>query len=155
MPMQLRLRTKLTLVMTALVLLVVAVLSVAFLGQLLQTVLEEKRNHATDLAKEVFIHVKNALTDASLRGVRVSSSEPQDLHDYARYSMEISEGLKAQLQAAVENPIIYEVSITDDDGMVLVSSDKNLPGQFLARRTPLSQLIQRGFLQQIKVLRGP
>ena len=48
--MQLRLRTKLTLVMTGLVLLVVAVLSGVFLAQLLQQTLLETDKRANDLA---------------------------------------------------------------------------------------------------------
>jgi PAS domain S-box-containing protein len=152
--MQLRLRTKLTLVMTSLVFLVVAVLSVVFLGQLLQQVLQETDKNAKDLAHYVFLQVQNALTDAGNQGIRPSSASPEDIHDYVRHALEIDEGLQAQLAAAISSPLIYEVSITDQDGMVLISSDKTLPGQFLPRRTPLTQLVQRGLLHQIKVLRG-
>jgi PAS domain S-box-containing protein len=152
--MQLRLRTKLTLVMTSLVFLVVAVLSVVFLGQLLQQVLQETDKNAKDLAHYVFLQVQNALTDAANEGIRPSSTSPEDIHDYVRHALEINEGLQAQLAAAISSPLIYEVSITDDDGLVLISSDKILPGQFLPRRTPLSQLVQRGLFHQIKVLRG-
>ena len=39
--------------------------------------------------------------------------------------------------------------------MVLISTEENLPGRFLPRRAPLSQLVQRNFLHQVKVLAGP
>jgi PAS domain S-box-containing protein len=39
--------------------------------------------------------------------------------------------------------------------MVMVSTDEDLPGKFLLHRLPLSQLTQRGFLHQAKVLAGP
>ena len=152
--MQLRLRTKLTLVMTSLVFLVAAVLSVVFLGQLLQQVLQETDKNAKDLAHNVFLQVQNALTDAADHGIRPSSTLPDDIHDYVRHALEINEGLHAQLDAAIRSPLIYEVSITDQDGLVLISSDKNEAGQYLPRRTPLSQLVQRGLLHQVKVLRG-
>jgi PAS domain S-box-containing protein len=152
--MQLRLRTKLTLVMTSLVFLVVAVLSVVFLGQLLQQVLQETDKNGKDLAHNVFLQVQNALTDAANEGIRPSSVSPEDIHDYVRHALEINEGLQAQLAAAISSPLIYEVSIADQDGLALISSDKTLQGQFLPRRTPLSQLVQRGLLHQIKVLRG-
>jgi PAS domain S-box-containing protein len=152
--MQLRLRTKLTLVMTSLVFLVVAVLSAVFLGQLLQQVLQETDKNAKDLAHYVYLGVQNAVTDAANQGIRPSSNSPDDVHDYVRHVLEINEGLRAQLAAAISSPLIYEVSITDSDGLVMISSDKNLPGQILPRRTPLTQLMQRGLLHQIKVLRG-
>jgi signal transduction histidine kinase len=50
---------------------------------------------------------------------------------------------------------VYEVSITDDQGLVLISNDESLPGKTQARRPPLSQLVQSGFVNQVKVLRGP
>src|SRR5215472_277069 len=39
--------------------------------------------------------------------------------------------------------------------MVLISTDESLPGKFLLRRTPISQLVQRNFLHQVRVLAGP
>src|SRR5579864_2371084 len=150
--MQLRLRTKFTLVMTSLVLLVVAVLSCVFAAQLLEQLIREADKRASDLAKQVFLQAKNALTEAKQLGLRPDSDAPKDIHDYVRHAFEISEGLQTQLRAAKENPLIYEVSITDTDGLVLASSDPNLPGAFLARRTPISQLEARRFLHQSGVL---
>ena len=71
--MQLRLRTKLTLVMTGLVLLVVAVLSGVFLAQLLQQTLLETDKRASELAHQVFVQAQHALTDAANKGLRPSS----------------------------------------------------------------------------------
>ena len=153
--MQLRLRTKFTLVMTSLVLLVVAVLSGVFAAQLLDQLLQDTNTRAEDLAKEVFRQAKHALTEAAQRGLRPGSYDPQEVHDYVRHAFEISEGLKTVLDAAKDNLLIYEVSITDSNGTVLASTDENLPGTYLPRRTPLAQLVQRNFLHQVKVLAGP
>jgi len=153
--MQLRLRTKLTLVMTSLVLLVAAVLSGVFAAQLLEQLLEATNTRADDLGKQVFVQAKHALLEAGQQGLRPASDAPDEIHDFVRHAFEISDGLRTQLKAAKENPLIYEVSITDLDGMVLASTDENLPGLYLPRRTPLSQLVQRNFLHQVKVLAGP
>ena len=153
--MQLRLRTKFTLVMTSLVLLVVAVLSGVFAAQLLDQLIRETDKRASDLAEQVFLQARHALTEAAQQGLRPGSDAPEEIHDYVRHAFEISEGLRTQLRAAKENPLIYEVSITDTDGLVLASSDENLPGTFLPRRTSLSQLVGRNFLHQVKVLFGP
>ena len=153
--MQLRLRTKLTLVMTGLVLLVAAVLSGVFAAQLLDQLLQATNKRADDLATQVFLQAKHALLEAGQRGLRPASDSPQEIHDFVRYAFEINEGLRTQLRAAKENPLVYEVSITDLNGIVLISTDENLPGSFLPRRTPVSQLVQRNFLHQVKVLAGP
>jgi PAS domain S-box-containing protein len=153
--MQLRLRTKLTLVMTGLVLLVAAVLSSVFAAQLLEQLLQATSKRADDLANQVFLQARQAITEAGQQGLRPASDSPQEIHDFVRHALEINEGLQTQLKAAKVNPLIYEVSITDHEGMVLVSTDENLPGSFLPRRTPLSQLVQRNFLHQVKILAGP
>jgi PAS domain S-box-containing protein len=153
--MQLRLRTKLTLVMTGLVLLVAAVLSGVFAAQLLDQLLQATKDRASDLANQVFVQAQHALTDAAQQGLRPSSDSPQEIHDFVRHAFEIDEGLHTQLKGAKENPLIYEVSITDQDGRAMISTDENLPGKLLPKRAPLSQLVQRNFLHQVRVLAGP
>jgi PAS domain S-box-containing protein len=153
--MQLRLRTKLTLVMTGLVLLVVAVLSVVFVAQLVEQALLEIDKRTTDVTQQVFEQAQRALTDAAETGLRPASDDPQDIHDYVRRAFEMSDNLHAQLKATKGIRLIYEASITDHEGIVLASSDESLQGKFLARRAPISQLTQRGYLHQAKVLAGP
>lgn len=154
--MQLRLRTKLTLIMTGLMFLVVAVLSVVFLARLMSEVLGEANQKANELAQQVFQQARHAISDAKSQGMVPASRDPQEIHDYVRHSFEISDGLQSQLDAAIGSvPYIYEVSITDHDGLVLVSSDRNQPGKFVARHPPMSQLVQKNFIQQLALLYGP
>src|SRR5271163_4622551 len=152
--MQLRLRTKLTLVMTGMVLLVAAVLSGVFAAQLLEQVLQDADHRAKELAPQIFVEAQSALTDAEARGMRPASKDPQETHDFVRRAFEINEGLQSHLDGALDSPSICEVSIVDHDGLVLISSDKSLPGRFLVRRTPLSQLVRSNFLHQVSVLKG-
>src|ERR1700730_14721551 len=154
--MQLRLRTKLTLIMTGLVLLVVAVLSAVFVAQLFEQVLQQTDKRTVEIATQVFEQAKRALLEAASRGLLIASNDPNDINEYVQKAFKMSEGLRAQLKAAkVDTPSIYEVSITDNDGKVVVSTDESLRGKFLARRTNISQLTQRGFLHQAKMLAGP
>jgi signal transduction histidine kinase len=153
--MQLRLRTKLTLIMTSLVLLVVAVLSAVFVGQLFEQVLQQTDKRTVEIANQVFEQAKRALSEAASRGLRPVSNDPNDINDYVQTAFKMSEGLHAQLKAAkVDTPSIYEVSITNNDGEVLISTDESLSGKFLARRKNISQLTRRGLVHQAKVLAG-
>jgi signal transduction histidine kinase len=154
--MQLRLRTKLTLIMTGLVLLVVAVLSAVFVAQLFEQVLQQTDKRTVEIANQVFEQARRALTEAAARGLLPASNDPNDINEYVQKAFRTSEGLRAQLKAAkVDTPAIYEVSITNNDGKVLISTDESLAGRFLPRRTKISQLTQRGYLHQGKVLAGP
>jgi PAS domain S-box-containing protein len=154
--MQLRLRTKLTLIMTSLVLLVVVVLSGVFVAQLFEQVLLQTDKRTAEIANQVFEQAKRALSEAAARGLRPASNDPNDINDYVKKAFKMSEGLRAQLKAAkVDTPSIYEVSITNNAGEVLISTDESLTGKFLARRKNISQLTRRGFVHQAKVLAGP
>jgi signal transduction histidine kinase len=154
--MQLRLRTKLTLIMTGLVLLVVAVLSAVFVAQLFEQVLQQTDKRTLEIANQVFEQAKRALAEAAERGLRPASNDAADVNDYVQQAFRTSEGLNAQLKAAkLDTPSIYEVSITNNAGKVLISTDESLRGKFLARRTNMSQLTRRGYVHQAKVLAGP
>lgn len=153
--MQLRLRTKLTLVMTGLVLLVVAAVSGVYFALFLQQVLDQSENRAQDIANSTFVQIKVALLNAEAQGWRPESNSSDDIRDYVSYALGSSQGLQAELKSDVAKTSIYEVSITDNQGIILASTDDSLRGKFRERRPPLSQLTRRGFLHQVKVLAGP
>jgi PAS domain S-box-containing protein len=153
--MQLGLRAKLTMVMTALVLLMVAVLSMVFLDQQLQQALQDSDARASELAHEVFNWASHADDDARVMGMRPGSDDPQEIHDFVRKVFETSDALNTQLAAASGLPSIYEVSIVDRDGLVLVSSDPSEAGKVVPRRPPLSRLVQSPIVRQIRILAGP
>ena len=153
--MQLRLRTKLTLIMTGLVLVVVALLSALFVAQLLEQALQDTEKRTNDVARQVFDQAHRALAEAADTGLRPASNRPEDVRAFVSKAFEMSDGLRAQLKATKGIRSIYEVSITDQNGLVLASTDESLPGKLLPRRAPLSQLTQRGYLHQARVLAGP
>jgi PAS domain S-box-containing protein len=153
--MQLRLRTKLTLVMTGLVLLVVASVCVVLVAQLLDQVLQQTDKRAQEIASQAFAAAHRAILNAPNEGIRPESTSPKDVHDFVRRVFEGDEVLHAQLSAAKSTFPIYEVSITDSEGMVLVSTDEAKQGKFVARWTSLSQLTQRGLAHAVRVLAGP
>src|SRR6266481_9931504 len=154
--MQLGLRTKLTLVMTGLVFLVVVVLSAVFVSRLTNQVIHETNTRANELAQQIFEQAKHALEDAKQAGERPVSNSPEDRHAYVKRAFQTSEGLLAALQSPLgSNPWIYDVSIVDHEGLVLVSSDEKMMGATAPLRPPFAQLDRSNFLHQLKVLYGP
>lgn len=154
--MQLRLRTKLTLVMTGLVLAVVALLSAVFVARLSTQVIRTANDRARFVGQQVFSQARHAVTDAASRGLRPETSDPQDIHDYVRKAFEDDSGLRALLDAAVGyTSSIDEVTIADSDGIAMLSSDANLQGRFVPRRAPLVMLLRSSFFEQLRALYGP
>src|SRR5882724_1072103 len=150
--MRLGLRPKLTMIMTGLVLLSTAVLSLVFSELLLQHVLHDTDRRATELAREAFDSARRALEDAKAQGLRPASEDPQEIHDYVVHAFEISDGLSAKLQTAKDLPFLYEMTIVDKDGIVLVSSDPAEVGKTALHRPSFSQLVQSSFVRQVRAL---
>src|SRR5258708_8067731 len=95
--MQLRLRTKLTLIMTSLVLLVVAVLSVVFVAQILGQVLEQTDKRTHEIAHQVFVQAARALKDAAEEGQRPFSNQPPEGRVYVRRAFHPFQNLPSEL----------------------------------------------------------
>ena len=154
--MQLRLRTKLTLVMTGLVFLVVVALSGVYFARLTSQVIQETNNRANELTQQVFAQAKRALADAKQSGMRATSDAPEDRRDYVRQAFERNDGLTEAMQSPLgSNLWIYDVMIVDKSGMVLASSDPQMPGTTVTQRLLFSQLDNSNIVKQIKVLYGP
>jgi signal transduction histidine kinase len=153
--MQLGLRAKLTMVITALVLLTTAVLSMVFLELLMQQVLQDTNKRAGELAEQVFGEATHAQSDAKQRGMLPASNDPQEVHDYERTVFETSDALNNMVTAAAGLPSIYEVSIVDTDNQVLISSDASEVGKIMARKPPLSRLVESPIVRQLRILLGP
>src|SRR3974390_3147240 len=150
--MQLGLRAKLTMVMPAMVRLPPAVLSLVFLQPLMQKVLNDTETRANELVRTVFSQASHAESDAKTMGMRPVSDDPQDIHDFVQQVFETSDALNSQLAAAAAVPIVYEVSIVDTNGKVLVSSDPNDPGKIVARHQQLSRLGRSPVMRQASIL---
>jgi PAS domain S-box-containing protein len=154
--MQLRLKTKITLTTALLVLGVVALISLLYVATLTREVIREANDSARFLAQQVFLQAQHALADAAKEGAAPASESTADMHEYVRKSLDENAGLTSLLDAAVGySPTIYEVTIIDQDGTALVSSDASLPGRPVLRAAKLKELANSGFLEQLLVLYGP
>jgi signal transduction histidine kinase len=154
--LQLRLRTKLTLVMTGLVFLVVVVLSGVYFARLTSQVIQETNNRANELTQQVFAQAKRSLVDAKQSGMQAASDSQDDRRDYVRQAFERNEALTEEMQAPMgANPWIYDIEIVDKYGMVLASWDPQMPGTTMQQRPLFGQLERANIFKQMKALYGP
>src|ERR1700756_3103027 len=155
--MRLSLKTKFTLAISLLVLAVVAVVSGLYLGKLTKQVLRQSEDRATLVAKQVYFACRSALLDAAEHGEVPASLSAVDLRECVRRALDSSSAMNSLLESALGyTATIYEITITDQNGIVLISSDSGLRGQKLALRPDISSLVRRqGFFQELRTLYGP
>jgi signal transduction histidine kinase len=154
--MRLSLKTKFTLAISLLVLAVVTAVSALYIARLTRQTLRQADDRARFIAQQVFLACQNALADAAERGDSPASLSPDDLREYARRTFDNSSSLNSVIESAVGySPTIYEITISDRNGIVLVSSDAALRGEKVPARPPVNTLVRGGFFQQLRTLYGP
>jgi signal transduction histidine kinase len=154
--MRLSLKTKFTLAISLLVLAVVAVVSALYIARLMRQTLRQANDTAGFIAQQVYDACGNALKEAAERGESPASPAPADLRAYARRAFDNSSTLNSLIESDVGiSPTIYEITISDTDGVALISSDSSLRDKKLTRRPAINSLVRGGFFQQIRELYGP
>ena len=154
--MRLSLKTKFTLGTSLLVLAVVTLVSGLYIGRLTRQVLRQADDRAHFVADQVFLACQSALRDAAERGDAPASNSPADLRKYVHQALDDSNTLNSVMESAVGySPTIYEITISDKNNFVLVSSDPDLRGQKIATRPTVTSLVRAGFFQELRTLYGP
>ncbi|HKF50902.1 MAG TPA: ATP-binding protein [Candidatus Acidoferrales bacterium] len=154
--MSLSLKNKFTLATASLVLLVVAVISGLYVAQLTRQVMNQANERSQFVLQQVFVAAQEALRDAADRGAAPASSSPGDIHDYVQQTLDTSPGLAALIESDMSfSKSLYEITIADNSGVALMSSDPSLPGKNMGPRANLSDLVHAPFAQQIQILNGP
>jgi PAS domain S-box-containing protein len=135
---------------------VVSALSGLYIGRLTQDRVRTAEDRATFIAQQILIACGGALNEANERGDVPASHDPADLHEYVRRSFDNSSNVNQLIESDLGySPTIYDILITDRDGIVLVSSDATLRGQKVAARPPLTTLVRANFFQKLRTLYGP
>jgi PAS domain S-box-containing protein len=154
--MRLSLKTKSTLAISILVLAVVSGLSGLYIGRLTLQTLRLADGRAEFVARQILDACGTSLNDATERGEAPASESPADLREYAQRAFDNSSALNSLIASDLGySATIYDILITDRDGIVLVSSDSALRGQKIAARPPLESLVRAGFFQKLRELYGP
>jgi PAS domain S-box-containing protein len=154
--MRLRLKTKLTIFIALLVLGVVGISSWLYLAQLTRQAIQQAEDRASLVTKQVLFQSENALREAAQEGRAPESDSAADLREYIRQALEQNSALTSLIDSEVAySSLVYEVTIVDSDATALISSDASLPQRKALERPPLSQFVNSGFLEQIRVIYGP
>jgi PAS domain S-box-containing protein len=154
--MRLSLKTKFTLTTSLVVLFVVALVSWLYVGRLANEVIRDITERAGFVTNQVLGASAQALADSAERGETLNSDSSADLREYVQHSLDNSSALNSLLESAIGYaPTIYEITITDQSGKALVSSDAKQRSRPIPVYPNASLLVRASFLQQLRILYGP
>jgi len=127
-----RLKTKLVLAITALVLLISGLLSMVYVSQLLHTAVQQSYDSNRMVAEQVRFALQNAL-ETGLRDAMIEPGHPEQLHALATQAIRTSPVLKAVVDSVNRySATVYDINIGDNELHTILSTnpdneDKQLP----------------------------
>lgn len=151
---RLRLKTKLVLAITAMVVALVAVFAYIYVSQTVRARVNDSYADCEFVAHEMFNAAREAL-EVDLNSTRMDASDPAAVKDAIRESLETDPGLNSLLQSIVGySPIIYDTAIVDTNGVALLHTDSDQQGQKVPDREDFSTVRDGGFWKQIRIVYG-
>jgi PAS domain S-box-containing protein len=144
-----RLKTKLVLAISALVVLIAGLVSLLYVQQLAKAAVQQTYDTDLMVAQQVRFALKNAL-ESGLRDRTVDPNHPGELQELVAETVRND----AQLQAALESvnryaATVYDVNIGDSQGITLLSTTSDNEGKPLPSRPNYEQLLKANPLRMM------
>src|SRR3954466_4072545 len=152
--MRFRLKTKLVIAISGMVLALVSVLSYVYLSQIVRQRIAATYEDGDFLAHQIYQVSRDAL-EIDLSNTRVDENNPEEVRRFIETNLAEDPGVNSLIQSIVgyQNSV-YEVAIADVHGNALLHSLPDLIGKPLPQREPFRNLRNARFWRQLKVVYG-
>ena len=151
---RLRLKTKLVLAITAMVVALVITLSWIYISQLMRQQIRHTYNTADFIAHEVLSGSRQAL-EIDLESTKIDLTDPNQVRAAVAEILQSDPGLNSLLQSVVGySTTIYDVSIVDEQGHAMLHTDASLLDKEMPKRHDLSELRDGPLKAQVDAVYG-
>ncbi|HWH59684.1 MAG TPA: ATP-binding protein [Terriglobales bacterium] len=149
-----RRRTKIVLLITFMVAVLVTGASYVYITQMLRQRIATVHETAMNLASQMAYLASNAAPD--LTSTRVDTNNPEAVRRGIAYYLGTDRDLNTLLDSMVGSfPAIYDAAILDSDGKALLHTDPNLIGTKVTDRPDFSTLENARIRQQLQMIYNP
>ena len=156
--MHLRLKTKLVIAITAMVVALVTALSYVYVAQLVRERIEDAYKDGDFVAHEIYNGARQALElDLSdFDQTRSDPDNPAEVRKAIQDSLQSDPGLNNLLQSIIGFQLeIYDAAIVDTDSVAILHTDAILQSKPMAARPEFDSVRKLNLWRQIKMLYGP
>jgi signal transduction histidine kinase len=151
---RMRLKTKLVLAISSMVLALVAIFCYLYVSHLVRQRTAEAYDSADFVAKEIRESAREA-SQIDLSTTFVNENDPKQVEELLNEALRMDHGLNTLLQSVVGySPTIFDAAIADVNGRAIVDTDPLAIGKQLPDREDFRKLRDGSFLEQIKVVFG-
>src|SRR5258708_27300463 len=150
-----RLKTKLVIAISLMVVAVVVTLSTIYVAQLVHHVINDGLNDG-EIAAHQIVHFTRGAIDRDLNTTRIDPADPKQINDFIEESLQMDGGLNDLLESDIGfSPIISDAAVVGPDGRAILHSDFLLVGKPVQDRPDLHELARARFWRQLQVVYGP
>jgi signal transduction histidine kinase len=150
-----RLKTKLVLAITSLVLLISGLLSLVYVTQLLNAAVKQSYDANRMVANQVRLALQKAL-ETGLKDQKVDPNNPAQLRELAAAAIRDNDALKAVVDSVNRYSLtVYDINIGDSQSLTLVSTNPLNEDKPLPVRPDYSQLLTANPVELMREVFGP
>lgn len=150
-----RLKTKLVIAISLMVVAIVVTLSTIYVAQLVHQVVNSGVSDG-DLAVRQIIHLSRQALETDLSGTRIDPNDPKQVNAFIEQTLQTDPGVNGVIESLIGySPIISDAEIVGPDGTAILHSDPSLIGKPAPQRPDMHDLASANFWQQLRVVYGP
>jgi signal transduction histidine kinase len=152
--MRLKLKIKLVIAISAMVVALVATLSYIYMSQMLRQRVAEAYQSGNFIAHQIYHGAREAL-ELDLSNAHIDLDDPRAVEAAIEDSLQTDPGLNSLLQSIVGySPTIYDATIADASGRALLHTDSDAQGKPVPPRPDFATVVNGGFRQQMNIVYG-
>ena len=150
----LRLKTKLVIAITGMVVAIVATLATLYISEVVHQRVHEVYAVA-EVLRDVTFAVSKPAFDVDLSSSRVDMNNPKQVENAVQDLLQSDSSMLSLLESVNGEPNILDAAIVDADGLALLHTTAALQGTNVSPRPDFSTLLNAGLRQQLKLIYGP
>ena len=152
--MRVRLKTKLVLAISGMVVAVVATFSTIYISRTVRQTVANAYDDANFVGHQIFQLTRDAL-QVRFSAAGIDFNDPAAVRSEVEDVLQGDPGLKSLLQSVIGySPNVYDVSIVDADGRALLHTDAEQIGKVIPEREELRSVVNGSFRRQMEVVFG-
>jgi signal transduction histidine kinase len=152
---KLRLKTKLVIAISGMVVALVVTLVTLYVSQLVHQAVRDAYNSANFVAHET-LHLARQALEEDLESTKLKPITQEEFEQFAQESLTTDPGVGSLIESIIGySPEVLDTTIVDTHGIALMHSDNEMIGKKVLARDDLAHLLSGGFRDQLRIVYGP
>src|SRR5579864_1764090 len=150
-----RLKTKLVIAISLMVVAIVVTLSTIYVAQLVHQVINDGVNIG-ELAAQQIIHLSRNALETDLSSSRIDPDNAQQVNEFIEETLQTDPGVIGVMESLIGfSQLVSDTAVVGPDGKAILHSDSEMIGKPMPARPDLHDLAAARFWRQLQVVYGP